>query len=351
MIDAKRAGFDPRIIASMLFAGALVLLGFTIAMNYSFAASIALSDYGKLLRAGSSIGMDVFGAVMMLAAGFAWTAGHRTLAFGTFLAALGFMAYTGWNLVGFGATERLGAEYHRNQVDTAQKAHDKANMTMRTDQAKWLRETSTEVKGEQRTKMIAESNAQIDKALSAPVQVDKVLPPDAQASMVAEMTGAKAGSVQRIDIIVFAALLIMGKSIGFGLAPVFWPRKAAADTVAKITTLRDRSTPNARLGNELTAQPDDKRRRAVESFLAEVVSTSPGSNVVADDLHCAYAEWARRNGSMTMTQSAFGRVMTETSVQRQRLSNGSRNVYLNIRIKPMELKEVAKVPATTKKVA
>lgn len=348
MIDAKNASFDSRWIAAGLFMGGLGMLWFTVAMNYNFAASVALTEQGKWLRAGSSIIMDCFGSLLMLAAGFAWASRQRWLAMVTLAIGICSMGYTGFNLMGFGANERVGAQYHRTETNKANDAAAQANREIRKEQASWMRSTAIEAKGDARKQLIEESNRQIDKAV-IPVEVAKALPPDAQADMVHDMTGANRETVQRVDAIVFAALCILLKSAAFTLAPLFLSRKSAASDPKKGSTAKSDADTTLEqsmdgrtggpLGNDAIALSDAKRLLLVEKFWSEVVTPSPGNRVQADDLHQAYLEWARRNHVMTMTSSAFGRVMTAMKLTRQ--NNGRRMTYVDVKLKPVELRTVA----------
>src|SRR5690606_8462383 len=147
---------------------------------------------------------------------------HRWLGGITFGFALFFLSYSAWNVAGFGATERLGAEQYRTKLEKAAEARRKERTEAFREQAQWARSTAVEQRGvDSKRALMGESTAILEKAFNEPVRVDKELPPDAQATLASDITGKDSSWFQKADVIALAILLIAGKAIGFGLAPLY----------------------------------------------------------------------------------------------------------------------------------
>lgn len=345
MIDRQKAGMDPRIFAALLFLGGSCLLMFTLAMNYKFAQTVALTEGGQMLRAYTSLAMDAFGSlVLMSAAGFALAAKQRLLSGFTFLCALMFLSYSAWNVAGFGATERLGAQQHRDKIERATAQRRKEAMELRKSQAEWLRGQSVDQKGVDSKRLyVNESNAQIDKALSDPIAIDKELPPDAQATFASEISGKGADWFQKADVIALAVLLIMGKAIGFGLAPLYLPRKESVAKPATPPATAQEVAPNvpfvkARTVTTAEQSGPDKRLQGVARFFAEWTRPATGASIGADSLLASYNQFARLNGLAELKQNGFGRLVLLLNEQGKlamsRRNGGQGIVYMGFELVP-----------------
>lgn len=340
MIDRQRAGMDPRIIAGLLFLGGGVLLAFTLAMNYQFAKTVALTEQGQMLRGYTSLAMDAFGAVLMLAGGFALAARHKGLAAITFLFALFFLVYSAWNVVGFGATERLGAQLHRDKTEKAALQHRKEALELRTKQADWLNKQSVEIKGVDSRKMFsAEASAQIDKAINERPVLDKELPPDAQATLASEISGKGSDWWQKADVLALALLLIAGKAIGFGLGPLYLPRREAivAKPATPASEVQQTNIPFVKSRTDTSdASSHDKRQQAVARFFAESTKPKTGSEISADKLLVAYNAWAKTAGAIELKANGFGRACNELAASGKiaisRRNSGQMTLYSGFEI-------------------
>ena len=201
-----------KVIGWGLFAGGMVLLGLTAAMNWFQGDHIGVTAAGKWLNSLSSVTVDVVGIVCIgMAAGACWAARRFTWAV---LFTLALILSAGWSVnsvLSFQATERISASKSREaEIRRGAKADKIAE-----DHVKWTRGTAVqrELSKNERKDLLAASSEEIKKFRTA--KVGPQIEPDAGAQTWATITGFELQTVQIGQSGYLALLLIFLKALCF----------------------------------------------------------------------------------------------------------------------------------------
>jgi hypothetical protein len=320
------------LLAITLFLLGAGALGITLAMNFLFGRTLAMTNHGQTLQSTASLVVDGFGFALMLAAGTLFAGRRRILACTVGLVGGLFLIYSTTNLIGFGASERLAAAEHRREQSLAQSAAAREVADARKGQINWLRATVANTKATGREILVEAIEGQIGK-LGTPATIAPSLPADAQAQAIASLTGWSVEAVQTRGVIALSVLLILAKALGAALAPMMWPRRVAVEpnvsretlapeTVSEpVNTEPDSQDVAEKLrqrvsGYEVKRLVDERRKRQVETFFRDGMKTDPTARIQASVCHKAYETWAASHGIDPMNQTLFGRTVADLGIKR-----------------------------------
>jgi hypothetical protein len=362
-------------LCALLFIAGAWCLGNTAAMNFASGAQLADSDLGKIVQPSTTLVIDAMAAILAVVVCTLFANGTlRSIAGGILLGVvlLGFLAFSVKNVVSFGARERLEkalrAEANSSATTTAIKKQNDNALGLQERNLSWLRaEYRTAKSREDKTRLLGEIRA----ATKAPLEVkaakvDTVLG-DPEADVIAQFFGWKREVYLFWNQLALAILLVLGKTLGFGLAAAMWPRRAGPSaamimpeaecdidgegeapeledapaaplvTHVPVAPVRDdqpiadlaaleapeRKAPK-RQADEGAEDLDRARRlRAVRRFLATRMerTASTRQGVTADAAFQQYLSWVHENEPQAgMTPMAFGLLCSDLNVAKGRHS-------------------------------
>ena len=225
--------------AVLTFVGA-GCLATTAGMNVVSGGQLADSLWGQRFQMSSTLLIDLAAAALaIVVCGLLAQATFRTVISGLLLGVIlfGFMSFSTKNVIGFGARERMEKSLRveansKREIASVEKENlDAAGRHER--RLSWLHgEYKAARKTEDKERMLkevreAEANPPLWKAV-----VVKMVMADPEAVVVANFFGWKIEDYMFWNQLALAILLVLGKTLGFGLSAALWPRKVVQDVVA-----------------------------------------------------------------------------------------------------------------------
>ena len=305
----------------LLGIGALII---TASMNLNFGESLAKTDTGRNIFGASALMIDGMACALALVVGLFARSGRRLEVLFLGVVAAAFLAFSMWSAVGFGMTQRIGKS--RSEVSKAEdaaafaRATNAAAIKAKSDNVSWLRATYA---GASRQTERESLLMQLTTAETAPV----VLVPvptvagdvDQQAAVWAEKTGLTQEAIQMGSIVALAALLVMAKGLGFGLASGLWPvAPAVAAIVATVAPVVMPATPQpVPAPTPVRADSFELVRRWRDEATEHTKVDKPAR---AETVYGWFQEWAKAEGiDVThVTQTAFGTACRKHGIPKER---------------------------------
>jgi hypothetical protein len=226
--------YKSRPMALALGAMGLLLLFITIKTNWIFGKTLAISKENADLQATTGVAIDILGAVMAIATSSLWVNGSRF--WGGVLGGLTACAiiFSGINLVGFGAAERIAKTETEEQTARARTDAAKAHMdivTKRQDSTiDWLKGSYVRAERGEKKSLIEAVTDMSSKPVDVQVPIVSSVVGDAQAKVLADMFGIETKRMQVILLGVLAMLVKVGEVVCFGIAAAVWPSKKSHST-------------------------------------------------------------------------------------------------------------------------
>jgi len=221
--------YHSRLLALVLGTMGFLLLLITIKTNWIFGKTLAISKENADLQAATGVAIDILGAVMAIAASSLWVHGRKV--WGGVLGALTACAiiFSGINLVGFGAAERIAKTESEEQSARARADAAKTQMdtvTKRQDTTiDWLKGSYVRAEKGEKKFLIEAVTDMASKPVDVQVPIVSSVVGDAQAKVLADMFGIETKRMQVILLGVLAMLVKVGEVVCFGIAAAVWPTK------------------------------------------------------------------------------------------------------------------------------
>lgn len=234
--------YKSRPMALALGAMGLVLLVITIKTNWLFGKSLAVSKENADLQAATGVAIDILGAVMAIAAASLWVNGSRV--WGAILGLLTGCAivFSGINLVGFGAAERIAKTETEEQGARARADAARAQMDMVTKRQDnvidWLKGSYVRAERGEKKSLVEAVTDMASKPVEIEVPIVSSVVGDAQAKVLGDMFGVDTKRMQVILLGTLAMLIKVGEVLCFGIAAAVWPTKKSrhSDDVRRLAS-------------------------------------------------------------------------------------------------------------------
>jgi len=341
-----------RLLCGALFLAGLAAMSLTAAMNADLGRSLASTDYGSTLQGGAALNVDILFALLALAAGVLLNRGRWLAGSGVAVVAALFGLYSLSGVVGFGARERVAkartAEVTQERIDAAARQANADARHSKGEHIAWLKATLVEARSQaERARLLEQIAEATNKPLAVQVAPIANAMPDAQASVLASF-GRDLGvrlSVEDVQIGLIgglALLLIVGKGLAFGLSTALWPSRADPAIAAKIVAAEEvepaappvpaplpqpmRPIDAAQPPHEAVDLARAREVRAVREFFnQEIVAVGEKAKVKATVVYHWFQTWARGRGIEGMSQTQFGRIVTDQKLAEKQ--NDGRHVF------------------------
>ena len=237
-----------RWLAGGLFLGGLAALTLTGLMNFKLGQSLGADYLGGLIQGSTHIVIDGFAALGFVTAGVLIARKNMVAGALSLLLSLSFATYSVANIIGYSASNRVAvvAASALNQQRFTQMA-DNASAT-RAEALKWAMATATD---KSKYRSMREPMADLVIKLATAPQAElkaataRETMPDAQAKIIADLSGKSQQSAQIALSIAMAVLLVIAKAFGFGFGGFLWPEKTDQKSVKRETVKPDEESAKA----------------------------------------------------------------------------------------------------------